>query len=125
VSLGEPELAIKHLRHAMLLSPFDPLLDRMQAAIATAHFFADRYDEASLWAGKALREQPTYSPALRTAAASNALAGRTKEAENAMKQLRLLDPTLRISNLLDRLPLRRPEDVAKVKEGMRRAGLPE
>jgi TolB-like protein/class 3 adenylate cyclase/Tfp pilus assembly protein PilF len=125
VSLGEPELAIKHLRHAMLLSPFDPLLDRMQAAIATAHFFADRYDEASSWAEKALREQPTYTPALRIAAASNALAERLKEAETAMAQLRQLDPTLCISNLLDRLPLRRPEDIAKLKEGMRLAGLPE
>src|SRR5262249_2333791 len=35
VYLGEPELAIKHAAYAMRLSPFDPLLNRMQAAIAT------------------------------------------------------------------------------------------
>ena len=50
VSLGEPELAIEHVTHAMRLNPFDPLFNHMQAAIATAHFFAGRYDDASSWA---------------------------------------------------------------------------
>src|SRR5262249_44755222 len=36
--LGEPEVALKHLAQAMRLSPFDPLLFRMQGAIASAHF---------------------------------------------------------------------------------------
>jgi len=32
---------------------------------------------------------------------------------------------LRISNLKDVLPLRRPEDLAKFADGLRKAGLPE
>jgi adenylate cyclase len=125
VYLGEPELAIKHASYAMRLSPFDPLLNRMQAAIATAHFFADHYDEASLWAEKALREQPSYLSALRASAASNALAGRPIEAQKAALRLRQLDPAFRISKLAQWMPLRRPEDVTKLSEALRKAGLPE
>ena len=42
-----------------------------------------------------------------------------------MARLRQLDPALRISNLKDLIPLRRPEDLARLAEGLRKAGLPE
>jgi cytochrome c-type biogenesis protein CcmH/NrfG len=37
--LGEPETAIEHLTRAMHLSPFDPLIFKMYAAIGYAYFF--------------------------------------------------------------------------------------
>ena len=58
-------------------------------------------------------------------AASHALAGRPDEAQRAMNHLRELDPTLRISNLADWLPIRRPEDFATFADGLRKAGLPD
>jgi hypothetical protein len=58
-------------------------------------------------------------------AASHALAGRTEEARRAMQHLRQLDPTLRISNLTDYVPIRRPQDLAILSDGLRKAGLPE
>jgi len=58
-------------------------------------------------------------------AASHALAGRPDEAQRAMKHLRELDPTLRVSNLADWLPIRRLEDLATFADGLRKAGLPE
>jgi hypothetical protein len=58
-------------------------------------------------------------------AASHALAGRTDEAQRAMKHLRQLDPALRTSNLRDWLPIRRPQDLAVFSDGLRKAGLPE
>ena len=42
-----------------------------------------------------------------------------------MAPLRELDPSLRVSNLTEVLPLRRLEDIAKFAEGLRKAGLPE
>jgi TolB-like protein/class 3 adenylate cyclase len=60
--LGEPDAAIKLLTHAMRLNPLDPLSFRAQGGIAFAHFLAGRYDEAALWAEKALRERPNYPP---------------------------------------------------------------
>jgi adenylate cyclase len=124
--LGEPDLAIEHLARAMRLSPLDPQIGAMQGTTAHAHIFAGRYDVASSWAGMALRERPDLSIALRIAPASHALAGRLNEAQNVLARLRQLDPTLRVSNLRDRLgPYRRPEDVARYEEGLRKAGLPE
>jgi TolB-like protein len=121
---GEPEAAIERLAHALRLSPLDPLSYVAQNAYAHAHFFAGRYEEASLWAEKVLRGQPDYQLALRVFAAANALAGRQTEAGKAVTHLRRLDPALRISNLKDRYPLRRPEDLARYGEGLRMAGVP-
>jgi TolB-like protein len=124
--LGEPDLAIERLARAMRLSPLDPLIGWMQVATAHAHVFAGRYDMASSWAGMALRDRPDYLNALRISAASNALAGRLEQAQKTLARLRQLDPTRRVSNLKDTMgPYRRPEDVARYEEGLRRAGLPE
>jgi adenylate cyclase len=125
VFLGEPDTAIEHLARAMRLSPLDPLAGRMQAATARAHFFAGRYDVASSWARMALRTLPDTPYALWIAAASDALGGRLEQAQKALTRLRQLDPALRVSNLRDRLGPYRPEDVANLEEGLRRAGLPE
>src|SRR5215471_6364291 len=119
VWLGEPEVAIQHFAQAMRLSPLDPLMPLMLAGTALGHFIAGRYDEASSLAENALRDQPTFLQAIRTAAASKALAGRLDEARMASAPLRHLDPTLRISNLKDVAPFRRPDDLAKYAEGLR------
>ena len=42
-----------------------------------------------------------------------------------MPRLRELEPTLRVSNLKNQIPYRRPEDLARFAEGLRKAGLPE
>ena len=58
-------------------------------------------------------------------AASHGLAGRPEEARQAMERLRQIDPALRISNLKDWFPVRRPEHFSIWAEGLRKAGLPE
>ena len=123
--LGEPEVAIERVARAMRLSPHDPQIFNMQTGTAAAHFFAGRYAEALSWAETAVREQPNYLLATCMAAASDALAGRLAEAQKAMARLRQLDPELRISNLTELIPVRRPEDFARWEDGLRKAGLPE
>jgi TolB-like protein len=123
--LGDPETAIVHLTRFRRMSPLDPLLIRMNSGIAFAHILAGRYDEASSHAEQALSENPESHQALRMAATSHALAGRLERAQKAMDRLRRIDPALRVANLGDLTPLRRPEDMARYAEGMRKAGLPE
>jgi adenylate cyclase len=124
--LGKLDVAIEHLARAMRLSPLDPHIFRMQAATAHAHFFAGRYDMASSWAGMGLRDRPDDINTLLIATASNGLAGRLEQAQKALARLRQLDPARRVSNLRDAMgPYRRPEDVARYEEGLRKAGLPE
>ncbi|MEJ0079102.1 MAG: winged helix-turn-helix domain-containing protein [Alphaproteobacteria bacterium] len=124
--LGEPEIAVEHLKRAMRLSPLDPAFHAMQAAMASAHFFAGRYDEAASWAEKALREQPNNLDVIGSLALSLALAGKVDEARLTMTDLIRLSPERRLSNINDRLsPYRRTEDRAKVVQAARIAGLPE
>jgi TolB-like protein/class 3 adenylate cyclase len=125
ISLGEPEIAIEHVTRAIRLSPQDPQMFAMDIAIAAAHLFAGRPDEALVWAGKAVQERSNFFVGACIVAASAALAGRLPQAEKAMLRLRQLNPELRISNLADMQPFRRPEHLAKLAEGLRVAGLPE
>lgn len=122
---GEPDDAIQRLARAMRLSPLDSEMYRMQAGTAMAHFLAGRFDTASSWAEEALRDLPSFLMAVGIVAVSHALAGRTDEARRAMHRLRRLDPALRLSDLKDWLPIRRPEDLATLTDSLRRAGLPE
>jgi adenylate cyclase len=123
--LGNLEVAIDHLTHAMRLSPLDPYLFAMQTGTATAHFVAGRYDEALSWAEKAIRLQSNFLGTIRIFAASSALAGRIEDAQKAMARVRQIAPALRISNLQNAVPFRRPEHLARYAEGLRKAGLPE
>lgn len=125
IFLGEPERALEDLARAMRLSPLDPLTFAMQIGCAHASLFAGRYNEACRWSQLALREQPEFMTTNRIAAASCALAGGLEQARQAMARLRVLDPTLRVSNLRDQIPLRRPEHLALYEDGLRKAGLPE
>lgn len=63
--------------------------------------------------------------ASRFGTASFALAGRWDEARRALDRLRRRDPLLRVSDLKEIIPLRRPDDLARYEESMRQAGLPE
>jgi tetratricopeptide (TPR) repeat protein len=123
--LGDPDAAIRHLSHAMQLNPLDPLSFRARGGIAFAHFLAGRYEEAINWAEAALRDRPNYLAAIRELAAANALAGRIPEAQKAMAHLRQIDPDMRVSTVADWVPLRRPDDLERLREGLRKAGLPE
>ena len=123
--LGEPEVALDHLKHALRLSPLDPLIFRVQGAIALAHFLAGRYDKSSSWAEKALQNNSRFLPAMLFAAASNALAGRLAEAKKAMSRASEIDPTMQVCIIKDWTPLRRAGDLARFEDGLRKAGLPE
>jgi tetratricopeptide (TPR) repeat protein len=126
ISVGESEAAIEHIETAIRLSPFDSFSFIAYSLIGLCHFRAGRYDEASAWAERSVREQPDWLPALRRVAASHAVAGRMEPANKAVGRLLQIDPTMRVSAL--RMTMNRllhPDDVAKLMEGLRRAGLPE
>lgn len=125
IARGEPTDAIERFAKGIRLSPLDPEMPRMQTGAALAHMLAGSYDQASVWASKALRGLPGFVLAAGIIAASHALAGRKHEAERAMRDLRQLDPALRIANLSDWVQLRRPGDLEHLADGLRRSGLPE
>ena len=123
--LGEPDIAIEHLTIAMRLSPLDPFIHYRQSLTALAHLCAGRYEEACMWSEKALQAGPNYAPGYRIAAASNALVGRIEKAQKIAARIRQFDAGFRVSSAKDILPFRRPEDLARYEDGLRKAGLPE
>jgi len=125
VWMGEPETAIEYLERFVRISPLDPLLHSVRSAIAFAHVFAGRFTEAVSYAEKALADNPNTHQALRATALSCAWAGRTEQAQKAISRLLEIDPTLRVSKLVNITPLQRVQDIARYQEGMRKAGLPE
>jgi TolB-like protein/Tfp pilus assembly protein PilF len=123
--LSEPDIAIEHLAYSMRLSPLDPLTPIRQNMTGFAHFVAGRYDEASVWAKRALRDRPNFVAGLRLLAASSAFMGRMAEAGEAITRHLELEPAMRLSKLRDYNPLRDPADFARFAEGLRKAGMPE
>jgi hypothetical protein len=72
-----------------------------------------------------MQRNPFLGPAMPIGAASAALLGRTADATKHLALLRQLDPGLRVSNLGERVNLRRAEDRERLADGQRKAGLPE
>jgi TolB-like protein len=124
--LGEPEAATERGSRAMRLSPNDPeVLFFMQTATAYSHFLDGRYSDALSWARAAVRQRPDVVISLCAAAASGALAGRLDEARAAMAQLREIEPTLHMADLMALFPFRRLDHSTRWAEALRKAGLPD
>jgi hypothetical protein len=70
-------------------------------------------------------QQTNYLTTILIAAASSGLAGRLSDAQKSIARLRDLDPALRLANVKDWAPFRRPEDLARFENGLQKAGLPE
>jgi len=125
VNLGDLEVAIAHFAQAMRLSPVDPMISIMLTGIAASHFYAGRIEEAASWAERAWRERPNWLPTLRLIAASNALARHSDRAQMAVARLHELDPEFRVSSLKDWEGPLPAAYLARLEEGLRKAGLPE
>jgi adenylate cyclase len=111
--------------HALRLSPLDPRSFIAESGMAYAHLFAGRYDDASLWAARALGRRPNYPVAFWVLMASMALAGNVDGARQAWASYRQIDPDARTANHREWMPLQRREDIEKLVYGLRLAGLPE
>lgn len=122
--LGE-ERAIEFHERALRLSPVDPKSFLARGGIAFAHFLAGRYDEASSWAGVALRQAPNHLISLIVVMASHALAGRTEEARAVGEVCRGAYPGICVSHVRDLIPLRLDVDLERFVKGFRLAGMPE
>jgi adenylate cyclase len=125
VYLGEVDAAIAQFQVALRLSPLDPRINMAQTGLAFAHFFAGRNEDASTWAATAVRQQQNYLTAQFILAACHAMSGRIEEAREVCARAMQLNPAQRISRIKDRTPFRRAQDIERLAQACRIAGMPE
>jgi tetratricopeptide (TPR) repeat protein len=123
--LGSPDQALERLRSSWRLSPFDPLNFVYCTVAGIADFIAGRLDQSVTWLHKARRENPRFRATHRTLASALAHLGRVDEAHAVARDLLDLEPDFRVSAFASWYPLRRPEDLERLVEGLRLAGLPD
>jgi tetratricopeptide (TPR) repeat protein len=125
IALGEHRTAIKYAQHALRLSPLDPRVAIAEGNLAYGHFFLGNYEEGLRIATSHLRRFPNNLAALRAAIACNVLLGNTEAARSLWRQLAVLSPSDRVAETRKRGNYRRDQDVAKLQEAYRIAGMPE
>ena len=125
VLLGDHQTAIDYLQRALRLSPLTPHIFFAHGLLASAYFFLGNYEEGLKCAADALRHFPSYLGALRTAMACHAMLGNIEAAQKLWQQVALLSPSDRVSETRKRAPFRRDQDLEKLQEAYRLAGMPE
>jgi adenylate cyclase len=124
VLLGDHHTAIKYSQHALRLSPLDPRVVFADRNLAFAHFFLGNYEEGLRFATSTLRRLPNYLGPLRIAMACNVYLGNTEAAKSLSRQSAVLGPSDRVSETGKRF-WGRDQDIAKLQEAYRIAGMPE
>ena len=119
---GLSEEAVRSFERAMRMSPVDPRLRLAFAGMGMALIELGRFDEAIVVGKKALRKNPSFSPAYRCLASAFAHLGRDAEAREAAARLLEVDPAFTISALIARGGYSNSKVLI---EGLRKAGLPE
>jgi adenylate cyclase len=122
---GQLDEAVPSLLRALRLSPFDPEAFFTMSALGCAYLMAGRFGEAFEWTSRALRQRPTFAPALRFHAVCLVGLGRLSEAHDTVAHLLRLEPRLTISTLRRRAPIFDAKLMNTFLDGLRKAGLPE
>ncbi len=104
---GEPEPAIEDAKRAMRLSPLDPTIYLPQMAMVVASIELRQYDEAVLWARKAIEVNPRYPMSYAWLMVAECARGNAAEAERQIKRLAEILPGFEprtLARLFDMFP---------------------
>jgi TolB-like protein/class 3 adenylate cyclase len=123
--LGDHRIAIDYFQRALRLSPLAPSIFFAHGGLASANFFLGNYEQGLKCAADALRHHPDYVAAQRITMACHALSGNIEAARRLWEQTALLSPSDRVSKMRKGAPFRRDQDLAKLQEAYRLAGMPE
>jgi adenylate cyclase len=124
ILLGDYQTAIKYAQRVLRLSPtYHPRISFVEGLLGFAHFFLGNYEEGLKFAAGFERREPNGAAPLRLAIACNVYLGNTEAAKSLCRELAARSPE-RVSDVPKRFK-GRPQDVAKLQEAFRLAGMPE
>src|SRR5215831_9034613 len=121
---GDADGAIRELKIALHLMPFEPLRHITFIGMGCAHFAAERYDRAALWVNSGIEGYPESFWAQRIAVAATALTGSRAEARRMGRRLMRKEPDLTISDARQAWPFPRAF-MSRLGDGLEIAGVPE
>lgn len=124
VQCGCGDDAIPHFEAAMRLSPVDPRRYLMLNGITMAHFFERRFEEADIWARRAIAEMPNWAVVRRYRASLLAHLGLIDEARLEIEALSRIQPNSCLARSRTNR-LRHGWMTDLLVEGLEKAGLPE
>jgi class 3 adenylate cyclase/TolB-like protein/tetratricopeptide (TPR) repeat protein len=101
---GEGKLALKDTKHALRLSPLDPLRYFYDSLAATAALSAGEYERALELSRRSLRANRTHTSTLRALLISQWQLGQYVEARATVAELLRLDPTFTMTKWAQRSP---------------------
>ena len=122
---GNPEQGLSCIEDAIRVSPGDPGAFLFYSAAALAHLMCGRPAEACDLATKSARMYADWDTTYRVLASALGQLGRMEEARAAVAKLLELAPTMTVSRLRALWPIRNPETLNMILDGLRIAGLPE
>jgi len=122
---GAHQEAVDSAEHALRLSPRDRLVG-LYASIAmmNVHFTAGRYTECVPWARNAIEKSPGHTAGHTTLIAALAMEGDLAAAAEARETLLRLQPEFSLTRMNENQPLT-GEVADRIREGLRKAGVPE
>ena len=115
--------AIRELRTALHLMPFEPLRHLAFIGIGCGHFAAGRFEQAAVWGRSGLEANRESYWAARIIIAAAVHAGATAEARRTARWLLRRDPDLTVSEVARAWPMP-PALVARLCDGLATAGIP-
>ncbi|HYC16506.1 MAG TPA: helix-turn-helix domain-containing protein [Pseudolabrys sp.] len=121
--LGDSDGAIRELRTALHLMPFEPLRHITFIGMGCAHFVDERYDRAARWVQSGVETYPESYWAQRIAVAAIALTGARAEARRMGRHLMRNDPDLTVTEARQAWPFT-PAFMSRLGDGLEIAGLP-
>jgi tetratricopeptide (TPR) repeat protein len=95
---------VRHTRHALKLSPLDPLKYYFDSLAATAALSAGNYERALQLADRSLRLNRTHASTLRVIVTALCRLGRVEDARGFAGQLMALEPGFTVTRYLERSP---------------------
>jgi adenylate cyclase len=122
---GEGREAVRHTRHALKLSPLDPLKYYFDSLAATAALSAGQYARALSLAQRSLRLNRTHASTLRTMLVALWHLGQHDRAREVAAELLRLNPTFRVSTYRKASPAAGFAIGGVVADALLAAGVPE
>lgn len=122
--LDDGVAAVERGERGVRLSPLDARIFWHEGALAQAHYVSGDYEQALIWARRAVGRNDAIRYNIRTLTATLAALGRRGEAADAAKQLLSIQPAFRLGAYVKRCPFQ-GSTLEHWIERLRWAGLPD